>query len=217
MLSQYQREADADEVDLELILALLRHLCQGSEGRLGATSKGTHGAVLVFLPGGWLLGCPQGLFGSCVQHVLCRAPDPQGLWSLVWSCTRSLYNHRMLARTGNCASRCMSVAAGCGCLAMCHLGRGIMGIPLNMLHWSQGRTAAVHEQGLPRDGVQHLTRAVAVQAGMRSAGCGSCWRLTSSHHGTTSSSPCTPWSLQQTRRRCLELPRPECARCVAAA
>ena len=51
MLSQYQREADADEVDLDLILSLLRHLCQGSEGRLGATSRGTLGAILVFLPG----------------------------------------------------------------------------------------------------------------------------------------------------------------------
>ena len=73
MLSQYQREADADEVDLELILALLRHLCQGSEGRLGATSKGTHGAVLVFLPGGQLAGYGCITLGSCMQGLCSKA------------------------------------------------------------------------------------------------------------------------------------------------
>ena len=51
MLSQYQREADADEVDLDIILALLKYLCTTSQDRLGVTSKGTLGAILVFLPG----------------------------------------------------------------------------------------------------------------------------------------------------------------------
>ena len=51
MLSQYQTQADADEVDLELVVALLRHLCSSPDSMLGLTSKGSLGAILVFLPG----------------------------------------------------------------------------------------------------------------------------------------------------------------------
>ena len=71
MLSQYQREADADEVDLELILALLRHLCEGPDGGLGATSKGTHGAVLVFLPGRPCQTCSEALYSLEVGMQQC--------------------------------------------------------------------------------------------------------------------------------------------------
>lgn len=52
-LSEYQASSDADEVDLDLIVALLQRLCSRPELSLQSSGPGSAalGAILVFLPG----------------------------------------------------------------------------------------------------------------------------------------------------------------------
>jgi len=58
LLSQYQATTDVEEVDLNLIQALLEFVCgEGQHARQDQTSV-VQGAVLVFLPG-WLTPPPS--------------------------------------------------------------------------------------------------------------------------------------------------------------
>jgi ATP-dependent RNA helicase DHX36 len=50
-VSQYQAATDADEVDLDLIEALLMYICGEGPYRRAEEQDSSPGAVLIFLPG----------------------------------------------------------------------------------------------------------------------------------------------------------------------